>query len=316
MEEHIVFFTICSVLLVVFIVALALAFRGDNTARYFLWTWAILMVAALPFSSRANAISSVAAGSILVFFLYALFLSKKHSLAQLEESHEETRRVLAESNRRIDEERRTLSRRLHDEVNPSLLLSKNELKRLEPFVKDDEKAAQILGSVVGLITDAYSQTRDIIKNTRIEVIDSIGFTAALESLVAHYTNFFDKPAIALEHNLPKRPEMSEEAAVTVYKIIREAIYNAIKHASAKQVVVSVQHNKMLGLYKVEITDDGAGIKGKAKPQPGEAPAGIGLIDMRERARVIGGELRIQAADPANAKRPGTRVSFSFSGRAS
>lgn len=314
MEESIVFFTICSFLLVVFVVALSLAFRGDAAAKYFLWTWAILMVAAVPVSARANTISSVAAASLLVFFLYALFLSKKHSLAQLEESHEETRRVLAESNRRIDEERRTLSRRLHDEVNPNLLLSKNELKRLQPFIKDDEKAAQILASAAELITGAYNQTRDIIKNTRIEIIDSIGFTAALESLVAHYTNFFDKPAIVLDHNLAKRPEISEETAVTVYKIIREAIYNAIKHASAKQVAVSVQYNKMLGFYQIEITDDGVGIKSKVSP--GKAHAGIGLIDMRERARVIGSELRIQAADPTKAKRPGTRVSFSFSSRAS
>ena len=315
MEENFVFFTICSFLLVVFGVSLSLAFKGNNTAKYFLWIWAVLMLVALPFTTRANTISSLAAGLMLMFFLYVLFLSNKQSLERLEVSHEETRRVLAESNRRIDEERRTLSRRLHDHVNPNLLLCKTELKRLEPFVKGDEKACQTLASAISLVGDAYTQTRDIIKNTRIEVIDSIGFTSALESLIAHYTNFFDKPAIVLEHNLPKRPEMSEEVAVTVYKIIREAIYNAIKHASAKQVVVSVQHNKARESYKVEITDDGVGIKAKQKAQ-NETLTGIGLIDMRERARVIGGDLKIQAVAPGNVKRPGTRVSFSFSGRES
>jgi hypothetical protein len=53
-----------------------------------------------------------------------------------------------------------------------------------------------------MLNDAYAEMRDIIKNTRIEVIDSIGFTAALESLVAHYTNISEKPAITLEHDLP------------------------------------------------------------------------------------------------------------------
>lgn len=315
MEENVVFFTICSFLLVVFGVSLFLAIRGSNTAKYFLWIWAVLMLVALPFATRANTISSLAAGLMLMFFLYVLFLSNKHSLDRLEVSHEETRRVLAESNRRIDEERRTLSRRLHDQVNPNLLLCKNELKRLESLVKGDEQASQALASAITLVGDAYTQTRDIIKNTRIEVIDSIGFTAALESLIAHYTNFFDKPEIVLEHNLPKRPEMSEDVAVTVYKIIREAIYNAIKHAAAKQVVVSVQHNKARDIYKVEITDDGVGIKARQKTQ-NEISTGIGLIDMRERARVIGGDLKIQAIVPGNEKRPGTRVSFSFSGRGS
>lgn len=313
MDESVVFLTICAFLLVVFIASLALALRGSSPAKYFLWAWAAFLVVTLPFTTKANIISSLPAGLMLVFFLYVLILGKMHSNVQIEVSHEETRRVLAESNRRIDEERRTISRRLHDEVNPNLVLCKNELKRLESYVKDDPKASKILTSVLELLADAYSQTRDIIKNTRIEVIDSIGFTAAIEALISHYTNFFDKPEIVLEHNLPKRPELDEEVAVTAYKIIRESIYNAIKHSNAKQISVSLKLNERMHLIDVVVMDDGVGMKPRAKT-PLEITAGIGLIDMRERARVIGGNLKVQSAFPGNVKRPGTRVSFSFSTR--
>lgn len=149
----------------------------------------------------------------------------------------------------------------------------------------------------------------------IEVIDSIGFTAAVESLITHYTNFFDKPAIVLEHNLPKRPELEEEVAVTAYKIIREAIYNAIKHSNAKQITVTLKFNERLHVVDVAVLDDGVGLPPRAKTHA-EITAGIGLIDMRERARVIGGNLKVQPAFPSNQKRPGTKLSFSFSTQSS
>lgn len=311
MDENIVFLTICAFLLAVFITSVVLALKGRSPAKYLLWAWAAFLLVMLPFTAKVNAISGLSAGWMLSFFLYVLILGKMHGTVRLEVSHEETRRVLAESNRRIDEERRTISRRLHDDVNPSLVLCKNELKRLESLVWEDPKGRMILVSVQELLADAYSQIRDIIRNTRIEVIDSVGFTAAIESLIAHYTIFFDKPAIALAHNLPKRPALEDEVAVVAYKIIREAVFNAIKHANAKQISVSLTLSDRMRVIEVVVTDDGVGLGPKAR-MPGESVAGIGLIDMRERARVIGGTLLIQPAFPENARRPGTRVSFSFS----
>lgn len=315
MDESVVYLTICAFLLVVFSASLVLAIRGNTAAKYFIWSWAGLMVITLPFTTKANIISSLPAGLMLVFFLYVIILGKVQSNVQLEVSHEETRRVLAESNRRIDEERRTISRRLHDEVNPNLVLCKNELQRMSSLVAGDPKASKILVSVQELIADAYTQTRDIIKMSRIEVIDSIGFTAAIESLITHYTNFFDKPAIVLEHNLPKRPPLEEEVAVIAYKIIREAIYNAIKHSNAKQITVTLKYRERQHYIDAAVTDDGVGVRPRAKTHA-EISTGIGLIDMRERARVIGGNLKIQPANPANTKRPGTKVSFSISTQSS
>ncbi|WP_126448155.1 sensor histidine kinase [Sulfuricystis multivorans] len=313
MDESFVFLTICVFLLVAFVVNLILAFRGNLTAKYFLWTWAAFLVVLLPFTIKSNIISSLPAVLALVFLLYVSILENIQSNVQTDVSHEETRRVLAELNRRIDEERRMISRRLHDDVNPNLVLCKNELNRLAPYVQDNPEASKILTSIQELLADAYSQTRNIIKSARIEMIDSIGFTVAIESLISHYTNFFDKPEIVLEHNLPKRPEINEEVAITAYKIIRESIYNAIKHSNAKQISVSMKLNERKRLIEVMITDDGVGLKSRAKT-PAGIPAGIGLIDMRERARAIGGNLNIQPAFPDNAQHPGTRVTFSFSTR--
>ncbi|MBL8473218.1 MAG: histidine kinase [Rhodocyclaceae bacterium] len=311
MGEQSVFVTVCALLLVVLVLSVVLTLRGSQGAKYFLWTWALLLLLGIPFMSAGLTISGQAAAVMMAFFAYSLALAKVHRNVQLEVSHEETRRVLAESNRRIDEERRTISRRLHDDINPNLLLCKSELRRLESVVSKDSDAARTLASIHELIGDSYTKLREIIKNTRIEVIDSIGFTAAIESLISHYTNFFDKPTISLEHDLPKRPRIDEEIAISTYKIIREAIYNAIKHSNARQVSVRLKMDTRRNRLQVDVSDDGAGIR----PRGGngeEMAAGIGLIDMRERAHAIGANLSIQPAFPSNAKRPGTRVSFSVS----
>lgn len=308
---EVIFYTSYAFMLAVCVISIVLAWRGNQAAKYFLWIWAVLMILTLLLMHQANMLLYIAAGLMLLFFFYVLNITVRYGMEHVDVCHEQTRRVLAESNRRIDEERRILARRLHDEINPQLLLARNVLKQLEPLVAENTRAAELLGNASRMLSDAYAEMRDIIKNTRIEVIDSLGLTAALESLVAHYTDMFEEPAITLEHNLPKRPELSEASGVSVYKIVREAIFNAIKHANAAQVRVSVQHNKAMDTYKVEVSDDGVGMKATAR---NAEHVGIGLIDMRERVRVLGGTLKVQAADSVNQKRPGTKLSFSFSGR--
>lgn len=307
------FYISCFFLLVAFAASVYLTIRGNETAKYFLWTWAAMLVVALPFIKRTSEIPSAVVGLLLLFFVYAITLANLHNRREADVAHGELRRVLAEFSRRIDEERRALARRLHDEVNPSILLTRNALSRLEPLVRDNERAAPVLANAAAMLSDAYSHLRDIIRNTHTEVIDSIGFTAALESLVAHYTSVSDKPAITLKHNLPKRPELPEATAVSAYKIVREAIFNAIKHANATQIAVIVEYNAARDFYKIDVVDDGVGLKASARAAD---DVGIGLIDMRERAWALGGTLKVQPATSEKSKRPGTRVSLSFSGRSS
>lgn len=298
-------------LLVVLGGAVYLAMTGNVTARYFLWSWAVLLMLAAPISLAVKFSRDATLWPVLVLgglFLVALFFTIRQNTEKLEESHEETRRVLAESNSRIEDERRLLSRIIHDDINPNILLCRNEMHRLQALVKDNEKAAAIAANAGRLLNEAYLQLRGLIQNTRIEVIDSIGFTAAVESLFAHYRSCFEKPSLALEHNLPARPELAQEQAINAYKILREALFNAIKHANAKEVQVVIERTET-NWYRISIQDDGVGVQRAKEDTDG---SGIGLIDMRERARVIGAALTITTVKPG--PKPGTRVFFEFEGR--
>lgn len=300
------YFTICIFLLVVFATAVYISLKGNTLAKYFLWVWALLFIAAVPFVSLIpDAVKTYLAGLALLFFLYTIFIFDKRNQHQLDIAQDEMRRVLAESNNRMDEERRRIARQLHDEINPKLVLAKLELQQLLPIVDKNindgieaEKAKTIIHQIMESISTVYQDSREIIKNTRIEIIDSIGLVAAIESLVAHYKSILEKPKITFKHDLPKRPDLPSAVSVNVYRIIQEALLNAVKHAEALSIKISIHQSGKR--FNISITDDGIGISTKNNQ-------GVGLIDMRERARVLGGDLQI-----GNTSGKGTKISFSFS----
>ncbi|MBC7999319.1 MAG: histidine kinase [Leptolyngbya sp.] len=300
------YFTVCAFLIVVFTATVYLSFKGRTLARYFLWSWALLLLVAVPFISFIpDTVTTHAAGLGLLFFLYTIFLFDKRSRHQLDTAQNEIRRLLAESNNRMDEERRMIAHQLHDDINPRLVLAKLELQQLfsiiDENIEDDEqarKARTIVEKIMESITIAYQDSREIIKNTRIEIIDSIGLVAAIESLITHYKGIFERPKIKLKHNLPKRPDLPAGVAVNVYRIIQEALLNAVKHAGASNITISIFRTGHR--FDVYIADDGVGISTKNAE-------GIGLIDMRERAKVLGSDLQT-----GNSGGKGTEIRFSFS----
>jgi signal transduction histidine kinase len=228
----------------------------------------------------------------------------------IEKAHAETRRVLATMNDRMDEERRRISRQLHDEINPKLVLSKLELQKLDSIIVrknlnliDVESARTITDKVTDFINQIYKESREIIKNTRVEIIDSIGLTSAIESMVGNYKSALgDNQVIHLEHNLPRHPKFNSTVALNTYRIIQEAVLNATKHAHATLIIISAAYKEdddNITALDVSIEDNGIGIHKTNE-------LGVGLIDMRERARTLNCELHIEEN-----KAGGTKISFSF-----
>lgn len=303
------YFTVCSFLIVVFSATVYLSLKGSSLARYLLWAWALLLLVAAPFiPSIPNTITTPAAGLALLLFLYTIFAYGRKNQYQLDIAQDEIRRLLAESNKRMDEERRRIARQLHDDINPRLVLAKLELQqllRILDSIEDGEqrqKGRATIQKIMESITVAYQDCREIIKNTRVEIIDAIGLVAALESLIAHYKGILERPKITFKHNLPNSPELHLPAAVAVnvYRIIQEALLNAVKYAEAANITVSI--HRAGKRFNVCIADDGIGMSTmNAHAQ------GIGLIDMRERAKVLGSDLQI-----TNTGGKGTAVNFSFS----
>jgi signal transduction histidine kinase len=110
-----------------------------------------------------------------------------------------------------------------------------------------------------------------------------GLAVALQDLADRTTVEFGTPCV---FEMPEGLSVSDPVIAThLYRIAAEAIHNAVKHARANRICVSLQVSGDTACLGV--TDDGIGLS--AEPQPGR---GLGLLMMRERARLIGGELKI------------------------
>jgi two-component system CheB/CheR fusion protein len=151
-------------------------------------------------------------------------------------------------------------------------------------VRDIEKIAQ-------LVNDAATNTRDLSRALHRIDVDAVGLIDALQDLV-------DREIWKIPCRLEVKPSFHIEddaAAAELYRIAREAVINANKHAQAREIVVA------LGSWRkgivLSVTDDGAGFQSGPK-----SARGLGLPIMKYRARSIGGRLEIESP-----KRGGTRV---------
>ena len=132
--------------------------------------------------------------------------------------------------------------------------------------------------------------RALINELRPPALDELGLRAALEVLVERARAATDLDLdctfeTAGAESLDAR--LAPELEIAVYRLVQEAVNNAIKHAGASRVEISVADGD--GVLRTRISDDGAGF------DPTQANGGFGLTGMRERAALLGGRVVIDSA---------------------
>ena len=190
-----------------------------------------------------------------------------------------------------EDERRAISRDLHDDIGQAITAMK--LSAHAAMGEDDEEfRRENLQEIVGLADTTVTKLRNLSMLLRPPQLDALGLEAALRWQAA--TLFRGKPQrLALDiHELGQRP--SNEIEQACFRIAQESLTNVLRHACAGEVNLLLREDPGQGLY-LEVSDDGDGF------EP-DAPRGLGLIVMRERAQTAGGTLAIESAPGA-----GTRV---------
>ncbi len=191
----------------------------------------------------------------------------------------------------VDEERRKQAARdLHDAVLQVLFFIKQRLLR-EP--KQVELATHLDGAI--------EQLRRTIKAQRTSLLDQ-GLPLALHDLVTDMQKLAGKkPAIRWEGDIDISFRVADETATSVYRIAQESISNALKHARAETITVSLAQEH--DVVRLSIEDDGIGMPETEENRQG---TNYGLIGMRERAMMIGADLQILST-----RGEGTKVSLKF-----
>jgi signal transduction histidine kinase len=181
-----------------------------------------------------------------------------------------------------EEERRRLSRDLHDGLGPQLVSLGFKVEAAQNMLDDQQ------GVVDDMLTQLRTQTqtaladvRQIAYNLRPPALDQLGLVPAIQE---HITAL-ERPGVLeislhAPDNLPSLPAAVE---VAVYRIIIEAVTNVTIHAQASNCTVRLNPTNRL---EVEISDDGHGL-------PENIITGVGLNSMRERAEELGGSFTIR-----------------------
>jgi two-component system nitrate/nitrite sensor histidine kinase NarX len=203
----------------------------------------------------------------------------------------------------IVEERSALAHELHDSLAQTLASLRFQVRMLDDTLQQTDAAAAArddLQRIRNGLDEAHTELRELLNSFRAPV-DERGLIPALEKVVARFGQ--ETGVHVLFQNECRQLTLAAAEELQMLRIVQEALANIRKHAAAHTVRVLLSCGAG-GLYKLLVEDDGCGFEqGQRRGQPGEH---IGLSIMEERARRLGGELRIES-EPGE----GTRVELLY-----
>lgn len=224
----------------------------------------------------------------------------RNSAARLEKMVEdrtaELRRLSVRLMTMQDQERRRIARELHDGLGQELAVAKMILDNAL-HQKTAEPVNGTRAEVSGIIDRAIQQVRTLSHLLHPPLLDEVGLLSA----ITWYVDGLEERsgiATSLEVEPQEFPRLSPELETAVFRIVQEALTNVFRHSEAQRASITLAHRD--GRIFVTVQDDGKGItKRVAELQPDSL--GIGIGGIKQRAKELGGELRIANANP------GTRV---------
>lgn len=244
----------------------------------------IVLIAPLPGEGLVNILFGVAVVTALPVTVGAAVV--RHSLLDQRADVEGlNRRVkdLSTSRRHIvnerEEERVRLRRDLHDGLGPSLAAIGLGLRQLEQRGGGDDGVREMADEV----QRAVSEVRRICDGLRPAALNELGLAGALAASIEPLQRF--GPRITLD--VDELPPLTPAVEVATFRIVMEAVTNAVRHAEAQHVEVHIAFEN--GVV-AEVTDDGSGLADDRVP-------GVGLAGMTERADEIGGRLTTSPVIP-------------------
>jgi signal transduction histidine kinase len=205
-----------------------------------------------------------------------------------ERSEERRSRQFARQIVEVEEaQRRQLARELHDEPLQLFLHLARRIETLSTVPGVPRDVVSALEEARRQSLDAASRLRTVARDLRPPALDQLGLVAALSSLVAHLN---DELNAQLEvRGVARRLEPDVELGA--FRIVQESCNNALRHANATHLNVIVTFSD--DLLELTVVDDGKGFAVSESSPTGRAPS-LGIIGMRERARLLGGTLNVHS----------------------
>ncbi len=234
--------------------------------------------------------------AFVLFSIYMIVNSKLKKLKTEKLRQNQFSKQLMESQ---EEERKRLSQELHDSLGQNLLVIKNQIDLYKSSeVKDETELVEISN----LIKESISEVKEISSNLHPHQLERLGLIKAVKAMV-------NKIAASANIEIDTKLDdltgfFSPEAEINIYRIIQESLNNILKHSGSDKAIVEIKKEKEIIHLVVE--DFGKGFDINDTDTQNKFTEGLGLKSMKERVRLLNGEIKIDSSPNT-----GTKISITI-----
>lgn len=187
-----------------------------------------------------------------------------------------------------EEERKRLSREIHD--GPAQMLANVMMRSdlVERLFKEygSEAALEEIRSLKKMVRDALYEVRRIIYDLRPMALDDLGLSPTLRKYLRTIEDYYRTATITYQF-FGKEQRLDSKTEVSLFRLVQEAVQNALKHAEANEITVKVEMKN--NLCTIIVRDDGKGFDVNQKKEKS-----FGIMGMRERVELLNGTLSIKS----------------------
>jgi signal transduction histidine kinase len=223
-------------------------------------------------------------GFVTSLRLRSLEMRAQSLQTQTEQDREKLRNLSHQMSKALEDERRLISRELHDQIGQ--LLTAIQMKFNKIGVSNDvSERSRCVQDGKALVYRTVTAARDLAMGLRPSVLDDLGLVAALEWQAREFKR---RSGILVNLNLDgELSELPEGHRTCLYRIVQEALTNCGRHAEAKHVELTLHGGK--DQISLTVWDDGKGFDAKQSIR-----RGLGLVGIEERVRELGGSAKIMS----------------------
>ncbi len=218
---------------------------------------------------------------------------------EIERSREELQSLYQNLEKMRETERTELAREIHDDLGQSLTAIKIDLGSLKNELPDNVvKPKERIDEIRSLVDTTINTVRKISTELRPGILDELGLSAAIEW---QFDEFLKRNKIKGTLKVsPEEINLNDPISTAIFRVFQESLTNIARHSSAKKVLVNLKLKE--NQLNLTIRDDGVGIETEKL----KSIKSLGLIGMRERINLIGGNIKILPNRPH-----GTRISVTI-----
>jgi signal transduction histidine kinase len=240
-------------------------------------------------------LASATSGSVL-------FLAYQRRVSRLRREHAVQQAFSRQLIDSLEHERRRISNEMHDSLGQDLSVIKVRARRGREMLDGDDDARQELDEIGSLAEKTSAGLKEIAYGLRPYQLDKVGLSGTIEGMIERIGR---SCGIAFDTRIANVDDLfAADSTIHIYRIVQESVSNIVKHSQARRASVSIDRRG--NRVDITIRDDGRGIG--ATPDAVLDPSGtsFGIMGMRERARLAGGNLEVRSTPGA-----GTSVVATF-----